>query len=225
MENEILDLIKYISTTDKDAKFRNICSLIKKDYYFLSDLESRNIVVPAKNKNDKVVLTAHYDVYPNSMGYNDNSTSIVALLLMHDLLPDFCEIVFTDNEERFGKGADLYLKYNYDKIRFNINIDVIGIGKKIFYELYDSTFYSSNIKSILTEPEEHKGIPFSDSYIFYKYQILSLLFVAGNSNYTVVSDIFKCIHNNVDDNKIELINPLNVNKVINYTLNVLKNFK
>lgn len=88
-------------------------------------------------------FTAHYDVRnPNSQNANDNSASIISLILLKVLNPDV-NIAFLDAEESpwMGEGAKWFRQwvysthngYNgkiYREVEYIVNLEMVGIGGK-----------------------------------------------------------------------------------------------
>lgn len=126
----------------------------RKPHYF----SIKNLIIPAKVDTNKILLTAHYDVVKASKGYNDNLSGVFALLLLIGRLPDNVEVVFCDKEECGYLGSSYYASTNADKIKLNINVDIVGIPNTIYYTKYD---VYSNIH------QETYGI-LHDTYDFYE---------------------------------------------------------
>ena len=211
------DILKIVDST-KSGRIGKICSLITRDYFFQERDDISNIIIPAKNQKDKIVVMAHHDVFPGSKGYNDNSTGVVILLWMQDFVPDNVEFVFTDGEERGGRGCNLYLEKATD-IRFAINLDVVGLGNKIFYEEYGP---KGKIFLKGKDLEYYKGIPFSDSYILDDYGIPNILMLTGSSSKTLIRDIFNAQHRGCNDGRFDLIRDRIMRKVFVTTLRIIK---
>jgi hypothetical protein len=144
-------------------------------------------------------MVAHHDVHPRSLGYNDNSSGVVTLLKMQKFLPDNVELVFTDGEERGGQGCRYYLE-NYPRPKRAINVDVVGLEGRIFYETYGTSAFD-----IPRYMEEYKNIPFSDSYILAHYKVPNILLLTGKSKDTLIEDIFEAQHGGWNDKNLSLI--------------------
>lgn len=177
-----------------------------------------NIIVPAKVQKDKIALIAHHDVYPESCGYNDNSTGVVTLLKLQKCLPDNVELVFTDGEERGGQGCRYYLE-NSPRPARAINIDVVGLAGKIFYEAYGPYFCSFKVPKSL---EYYDYIPFSDSYILADYGVPNILLITGRSVGTLIRDIFDAQHNGKNDHAIDLISEDMMDRVFDALVGMLE---
>jgi len=175
-----------------------------------------NIIIPAKNQKNKIAVVAHHDVFPGSAGYNDNSTGVVTLLKMQSLVPDNVELVFTDGEERGGQGCRYYLE-NYPRPKQAINLDVIGLGTRIFYERYGKTTFAlpANLK-------EYTNIPFSDSYTLDHYNVPNILLLTGSHPGSLIPDIFNAQHNGRDDGNIELISEATMDSVLDVVIKILR---
>jgi hypothetical protein len=199
--SKAIEMIEYIgSTPDRDGRYNRILSLLEKPYIIEANNQSRNIIIPAREQSARVALTAHTDAYPGSRGYNDNASGVVTLLRLQKELPDNFEIVLTDNEELAGRGSALYLS-NGNKPKANINLDVVGLGSRIFYEKYGDFD--------LTMPKlgatEHNGVPFNDSHIFRGHNVPSILFITGTREKDLIREIWSAQHGMENDNRLELI--------------------
>ena len=219
------DLILSITDTDRQKRLEKIISLITRKYELqevraadqfsgLNDLT--NIVFPAKDQNNKTTIMAHWDLYPGSLGYNDNSSGVITLLKLQDHIPDNVEMILTDGEEIGGQGCRHYLN-SYSMPKQAINIDVVGLAGKIFYETYvmDTTF------NIPKSFEYYSHIPFSDSYALEDYGVPNILILTGKNKDTLIADIFHAEHNGINDNKIEMINEDIMNDVFESVLEML----
>lgn len=219
------EYILRITDQDKTKRLNKIIACLDRNYTLqvakptdtfptFSDLT--NIIVPARVQADKIAIVTHWDVYPGSYGYNDNSSGVVTLLKLQEFLPDNVELVFTDGEERGGQGCRYYLE-NYPRPAQAINIDVVGLEGRIFYEKYgDVTF---NIPKHL---REYLNIPFSDSHILAHYKIPNILMLTGRSANTLIKDIFNAEHGGKNDNNLTLISENIMNKVFDTLLGILK---
>lgn len=116
-------------------------------------LQSRSTRIPAKsynvvarkgkNKDERIVLTAHIDAKKGSPGAIDNATGVVTLLILAELLKDYdgdryLEMVAFNGEDYYAAPGQMdYIKKNqgrFDNILLNINIDGAGYkeGKSAF---------------------------------------------------------------------------------------------
>jgi len=120
-------------------------------------LDSRAKRIPAKgcnvmarkgaNPNRRVALFAHIDARMGSPGANDNASGVIVLLLLAELLADYCgnlgiEMVAMNGEDYYSNpGEQQYLAINagkFDEIVLGINLDDVGYYKgNVAYSLYD----------------------------------------------------------------------------------------
>jgi Zn-dependent M28 family amino/carboxypeptidase len=158
---------------------------------------------------------AHHDVYPNSYGFNDNSTGVVTLLRLQRAVHDNVELVFTDGEECGGQGCRYYLE-NYPKPKEAINVDVVGLGNKIFYEMYGDCSFVMPPHTTM-----YQGVPFSDSYVLADYGVPNILLLTGKHRSTLIEDIFHAEHCGKDDGKLDLISENIMNAVSDVLLGMV----
>ena len=182
-----------------------------------------NYIFPAKVSTGKIVISAHYDVVCG-YGYNDNASGMAILtqLLKDQVLPPNYEVVFLDYEERGGRGASFYcLNSLPNEIKANLNIDVVGLPGKIFYELY-----SSNNKHSLNLIHENLNrtykIPFSDSQIFTSHMIPSVLMLTGQDSHRLVPDIFRAEHGGEFDDNINILSNDTLNLVYDTICDIVR---
>jgi Iap family predicted aminopeptidase len=221
------DRILKITDKNKQARIAKIESCITKSYEvqvakpgdFPTSSDITNIIIPAKNQKDKIAIMAHHDVFPDSCGYNDNSTGVVTLLKLQNYLPDNFELVFTDGEERGGQGCRYYLE-NCILPKQAINIDVVGLEGKIFYEMYGKTTF--NIPKTL---EYYENIPFSDSYILDNYGIPNILMLTGKNKETLIRDIFNAQHCGKYDRSLNLISEDTMDRVADTLLTLIDTWR
>lgn len=216
------EFILAISDKDRGKRIRKITSFLTKKYNVqqmhdnINDI--CNIIVPAKNQENKISIIAHHDIYPDSMGYNDNSTGVVTLLKLQDAkLPDNVELVFTDWEERGGRGCNHYLNESV-KPKIAINVDVVGLGDKIFYEKYGN----EPLKVAGSKMEYFQHIPFSDSYILERHGVTNVLLLTGFSKGALIKNIFEAQHTGSKDGIIDLIQEDVMDKVYDMILGIVK---
>ena len=209
-----------ITDKDRTKRIEKILSFVTKNHIIQNVLPTNsfpttrplsNIIIPAKIQKNKLTIMAHHDVFPGSSGFNDNSSGVVTLLKLQDFLPDDVELVFTDGEERGGQGCRYYLE-NYRRPVEAINIDVVGLGEKVFYEQYGKVC-SYDIPKTL-ELFEH--IPFSDSYILQNYKIPNILMLTGNQKECLIRNIFEAQHGGQNDGNIDLISESVMDKVFEH---------
>ena len=210
MNGTAIETIEYIGVSDKNTRFKRIISLIDEPYIVESNQQIRNIIIPARIQAEKIAVTAHWDVYPGSKGYNDNGSGIATLLCLQNELPDNFEIVFTDQEECGGRGSAFYLKTNHPRV--NINVDVVGLGGNIFYEKYGA--FNLTIPDL--EATEYPRVPYNDSNVFHRNGVPSILFVTGTNEENLINEIWECQHGMKNDNRLELLSEKALDKVYEY---------
>ncbi len=88
-----------------------------------------------KNKNKRIVITAHIDAKKEMPGALDNASGVAVLLLLAELLRDYdedtmIELIALNGEDHYAVPGQMnYLAGNQEKfneIIFNINIDGVG---------------------------------------------------------------------------------------------------
>jgi len=169
-----------------------------------------NIIVPAKRRKGlKIVLCAHYDVFPRSSGYYDNGAALALLL---DLAPGLAEeshveILFSDKEEIGGLGTEHYLSTKEGKnIALAINLDIIGLPDTVYYSATsDCPSRASEILS--TASAQCVRYPFCDFNVFESQNIPALSVIttgAGDFN-TQLARSYDCMHCGKDDGNLELL--------------------
>jgi hypothetical protein len=183
------NLLKQIALPSTEKRAKVIMNFLKRNHYLFRiqkiNNSDFNIIVDINEKckenfevsDDKLILTAHYDVVPNSTGANDNGSSIVILLkLLKKIKNQPIKVIFFTGEERGGTGSSFYSKTVKEKEKYTaINLDVCGCGNQIVvvnniknnnskaYNLYSR----KNKFNIMTAP----SFPFSDASILKRYDI------------------------------------------------------
>ncbi len=88
-----------------------------------------------RGASGKVVITAHIDTYEDTPGASDNASGIVVLLLVAEMLFDYCgenciEIAALNGEDHYSAGGQMdYLKRygnEFPGILLAVNIDDVG---------------------------------------------------------------------------------------------------
>lgn len=179
-------------------------------------INNLNVVCPSF-ENNIIVLSAHYDVIYKSYGYNDNGMALLIILNMLKKLPENVQIVFTDMQEYGGRGANNYIRNCKKNIIKCINLDCCGIGDYIYCDKNNFEFNDLNNCKL-------GKMPFCDSNIFVEYGIPTLTVSTSYKQLNFsegLSEIYKTIHNNSNDNKIEIINFDLVDLVSNFVLKQL----
>ena len=217
------DRILRIADKDRGKRFKKVVSAITRDYEVqpaeMDGFDVKNIIIRARRQRGKIAILAHYDIFPGSSGFNDNSTGVVTLLNLQDRLPDNVELVFTDREENSGRGCEAYLA-GYPKPRIAVNVDVVGLGNRIFFEKYGNP---DAIDTEGTEMESFKGVPFSDSYILNRAGVPNILLLTGPNRRELISAIFNAQHGNAGDGRIELISEDTMNRVFKTVRRIIQN--
>jgi len=121
---EILELEKLPYTVQEKSSF-NI------------PLGIKNFLIDPLDDSPSVVLCAHYDAYPGSLGANDNAASVCILIELAKNLRQLginARLAFFDGEENQQAGSRLYVsKTDSKKITGVINLDVCGYGDSIVF--------------------------------------------------------------------------------------------
>lgn len=180
--NKIYDFCQVREITDKDGDFvfRTTREYSNRLMFIIGLLEELNISHEVSTWDDSCVgddyweycfhnlilkgssnkyFTAHHDVRnPNSQNANDNSASIISLILLKVLNPDV-NIAFLDAEESpwMGEGAKMFRQwvysthngYNgkeYREVDYIVNLEMVGLGgRNIVISDYDNNL-SATIK-------------------------------------------------------------------------------
>ena len=231
-------VMEFIGQREREERFNRICSLITRPYIvqtqkpqdkslFIPDriTDIKNIIVPARDRTKpKIVLTSHYDAFPGSLGYNDNASGISALLSIQEIIPDHCEIVFTDYEEMGALGATMYAEESEaGSILFNINLDIISIGDFIFEERYSQKEYRIRTPK-MEKLYNCQNIPCNDSHAFCRSDISSILIISNNHDdeYSLVNNVWHYQHNGVHDNNLDKLSEKSIDKVVSLALEIIK---
>ena len=123
----ILDILKAM-----DCAF----TIQKEGTQTLAD-DVENIIVHFGDSKPRLVLGAHYDTYPGSVGANDNAASVCILLrLIQDFIQNKAnptlDVVFFDKEEKGLLGSAVYLKQiQRQNIKAMINLELCGVGEVV----------------------------------------------------------------------------------------------
>ncbi len=136
------------------------------------DGPSRNVIAELNNDidGDKVlVIGAHYDTTPWSVGANDNGSGVATALIVaeelaDDDLPFDVRFIFFGSEETGLHGSNYYAgelsQAEVDRIQVMINLDVVATGDlKVFGDFF-TTVYARDVAErydvdlTMTEPFE-----------------------------------------------------------------------
>lgn len=227
------DVMREVCCGDTSDRRNAICNILKRNgiepLIFQSEIKypTTNIVIPAKDQLNKIVISAHYDVVWKSSGYNDNGSGVLAALIvgLSNKNPHV-EVVFTDREELGGGGADFYIDQNHNNIKYNINLDVCGLPGSIYIDNNISQFD----EYLLSLNNVRFGLfPFCDGHVFRESGIPSISLSSGPTESEMsfregISYIFSTIHNNKKDNDISLISFEMIVDVANMVIDLINNY-
>lgn len=182
------------------------------------DISCHNVFVKLTDAVPYTLLVAHYDVFGNSTGINDN-TAAVAMLI--EIIKHFNEtsgphknfnVLFTDKEESGMIGSHYFSKINNADITEALVFDIIGYGDTMVYGSYQNfdALKQYGIKEI------NEVLP-SDNIQFSNANIKTVLITAAhNKDLTLMAQdkyrlstkpkFYESFHNRPEDNKIEVIN-------------------
>lgn len=95
-----------------------------------------NKSTPSNTKH--IVIGAHYDAYPGSMGLNDNYCAVAALIkfiinVKDKKLNESIKVVFFDKEETLMAGSTYYVDNNLGNIKYALIFDIVGFGDNLLY--------------------------------------------------------------------------------------------
>jgi hypothetical protein len=147
-------------------------------------VELCNIVVNFNEAetDERVIFTAHHDVNNvNSPNILDNTASVANLLSLAVALKGVklnkkCSIVFTDNEEFGGSGAEFLAEKikagEYGNVLGIVNSELTGCGE-IWVDKMDEGFITDKLNEIKPNISVHRT-PFNDSWIFRRAGIKSI---------------------------------------------------
>lgn len=199
----MMDLIQHLGNSTTEQRFDKITGYLKDNNIPFIVQESgekaffqvRNIIIPARNQEDKIVLCAHYDVYPHSPAILDNTTAIVMILtaLPQLLKHDNVEILFSDKEEVGGRGVSEYC-YNSSIPQMVINLDIIGHGDILYYCKYN---VHPDILKKVNEDCVEQNYPFCDFNIFRmnNFPCISIISAPGGMPFQqALHEDYKCFH-------------------------------
>lgn len=149
-----------------------------------SKIELCNVVVNFNEAetDERIIFTAHHDVNNiKSLNILDNTASVANLLslavnLKGVKLNKKCSIVFTDNEEFGGVGAEFLAEKvkagEYGNVLGIVNSELTGCGE-IWVDKTDEGFISDKLNEIKADISVHRT-PFNDSWVFRRAGIKSI---------------------------------------------------
>jgi|GEM_PF-888861 len=154
VEDEIYSYVNALegkSTRERAAVIKNVLRRMAVGYVTTSfrdtiirgndtvKVEGENIIARMGGGAKRIVVGAHYDVYENSPGANDNGSGVGVVLALINRLKDqewghTVEFCFFDQEEIGSIGAEAYVKkFVIPSLHLAmINIDVVGLGEELF---------------------------------------------------------------------------------------------
>jgi len=209
------DLIAYLGNSTTDERYQKLIGLLQEcgaDFYtqmndpFNAFFAVKNIIIPAREQVNKIVLCAHYDVVYGSSGYLDNTSAIVLVLsILPDLLKhDNVEIIFSDREEQGGTGASHYCNMSKTVPRLVVNLDIIGHGEVLYYCRYN---VHSTILEKLNEKCIEQNYPFCDFNIFRMNQFpcVSIISAPSGPFQAALTADYTCMHRGKFDGDMDKI--------------------
>lgn len=211
----MIDLIQYLGNSTTDQRFDKLTGYLKDNnvHYVIQEssekafFQVRNIIIPAKEQYDKIVLCAHYDVVRGSSGVLDNTTSIVMILksLPQLLKHDNVEILFSDKEESGGCGSGEYCRNSNEIPLMVLNLDIIGHGDILYYCKYN--VHPEILEKLNEDCIEH-NYPFCDFNIFRmnNFPCISIISAPGGMPFQqALQEDYGCFHNGKHDGDMSKI--------------------
>jgi hypothetical protein len=229
-ELDIVKLVKRIGQQTNAKRFAIITRILEEwkiDYNIQRSFQQRrtvsNIIIPSIDKDNKIVLAAHYDVVPESYGYIDNACAVACLLLLkkRGMLPGNVEILLSDCEECGRYGSMLYCKIYRPQIKAVINLDVIGYGEELYYNHNNPIFKNAVEKHSM----KFADFPLCDYDTFHDLKIPTISFSTGDGPDwdSTFNKIISLIHNRENDNDINMVNSNSIKLIINTIEEILNN--
>lgn len=214
--------------------------------FLIGGMYFHNIVVPVITGKDAktIFLTAHHDVINiNSENVNDNTASIVNLLVLMQMLKENEQdinrnvyIAFPDCEEYGGEGAKIISKRildgKYGSVDYVINLELTAHGKNVWLERVPYRFYRENylvhkLMNFLGDGNwRSTPIPFADSFVFQRDEIDSVTIgtlphILNNESLGYDYSVWNICHQD-NDNKYNLEDMQNFT---NFLFNFIKSEK
>jgi Zn-dependent M28 family amino/carboxypeptidase len=224
---ELVSLIGQKTNTKRFAILTQILNEWMIDYkiqiLYLEPVKEANIIIPSVDKNEKIVLAAHYDVFPESYGYIDNACAVACLILLkkRGMLPDNVEILLCDCEECGQYGSSRYCEMYHEQIKAVINLDVIGYGEVLYY-MHNNPIFESIATKHSMKPANFPPCDY-DSFKNLNMPTLSLSTGDGPDWDTTYPKLISLLHNNRNDNDINMVNSDSMTLVINTLEQILQN--
>ena len=115
--------------------------------------QSYNVVADIKGETDEtIVVSAHFDTTPLSVGAYDNMSSCIALLYMAEYFMEYktrsnIRLLWCGSEERGLLGSLEYCKMHFDELKntvLNINLDMLGsaLGEFVAFSCINEEYAS-----------------------------------------------------------------------------------
>lgn len=181
-----------------------------------SDVESRNIVaeIPGSSyKSEVVVVTAHHDTVPNSVGACDNASGVAILLQLAGHFSGTktertLRFISFGAEEQLSVGATSYAERHIGvdgEMVLEVNLDGVGAGIGVNeVSVIGGGGLSDYVKSKLAECDYSAEVkeevsPFSDHYPFSMHGIPSVWFRGRRPNFFFHSKLDDLDHIFVED--------------------------
>ena len=202
MYEEEKALLRKLCLKSDDARRGVLEEALRADGVRYENWDGMALVVPAQAER-AVVLCAHFDAVPDSLGYNDNGMALVLALRLLRGRPRGVEFVFTNGEERGCLGARHYLRRVRKEIRGCVNLDVVGC----FDMVYLDPMNCDAAKSL--DNCKQGDMPPNDAFVFAAAGIASVCFSSGPAETTFVEGIMQIcstLHNNFRDNDFSILN-------------------
>lgn len=231
--SKIKELVLDLTVLDLSKRFEQLCKVLKINklsYMIEEKCNAKNIIVSLGREdraagNKIIVLGAHYDVYPRSLGFNDNTASVAMLIEFAKSYKGnkAIDIVFFDKEESGMIGSYNYSLDHKDEINYAIIFDIIAFGDTLvassyFASLKDLVYKELDITSLVSP------LP-SDNFMFDTNKVPSVLITATESkdlynltdkiividdevSYSLAYDssFYKTFHGRELDNDITILN-------------------
>lgn len=180
----------------------------------------RNVIVSMTDKEDYLLLVAHYDLFPGSTGINDNTASIAVLINVilsiqangNKTLP--FKVLFPDKEESGMVGSSEYINRHGEHIIGAFVLDIVGYGDTLVHGSVKNEAFDFLTKYNIIPVDT---ILPSDNLIFNANAIPNTLIVAthkedilsnnkGGHRLSVYPKFYESFHNRAMDGNIEVIN-------------------
>ncbi len=179
--HKIIRHIEELSLRDLSQRRESLSNILSSEgIIFSRESENRitNFTFSSKGNNSSGFLfSAHYDNYRDSLGANDNMSSVCILIdLCHALTGEniHADFVFTDGEEDGHSGAKFYAgTHNLKEYSCIINLDLCGYGDVIVIHGKHKRF-TSRILMKKHNAETVKYLPESDDVIYRKSHVPTL---------------------------------------------------